>query len=231
MLTAKNYPPLGRICKHLPAFALHFLILLLLFSCFVSFIASTSEIYTHAYIFWHSFAIFANVYDYLSPSMHFSSTDSSVSDSTSQPEQPQTQSNLLNEMFPHFFNDLQQYHGELVQTSSPIVLCSKLPTHGRRKECLTSLFSVIVLDNEIPNGTEVVITAGNEENCNPRMWNNKAPIENGVAEFLDLCFDGCSGRIKPFSVTITIRASTTASMPDQIATYSNAINVTDELRL
>lgn len=108
-----------------------------------------------------------------------------------------------------------------------MVLCSKLPAHGRRQECLLCLFSVIVLDNDFPDGTEVVITAGNENN-NPRMWNNEAAIENGVSEFLDLRIDGCSGRTKPFSVTITIRTSSVAPMPDQIATYSNAITITDE---
>lgn len=87
---------------------------------------------------------------------------------------------------------------------------------------------MIALDCDIPDGTEVIIAAGNDENFNPELKNNTAQMKGGVAKFNDLRFVGRSGRGKSFSVTITIRASITPMqmIPDQIATYNKAIKVT-----
>lgn len=157
------------------------------------------------------------------------STNSSSSSSQSANQQSQTQSNMLNDMYPNLLDALKEFHGDLVQTGSPMILCSTLPTHWRSNKSLPCAFKVIALDYDIPDGTEVVITAGNDENYNPELRNNTALIKNGVAKFNDLRFVGRSGRGKSFSVTITIRASTivtTMPIPDQIATYNKAIKVT-----
>lgn len=160
-----------------------------------------------------------------------SSPSTNSSSSSSQPtQQSQTQSsNILNDMYPNLLDMLKECHGDLVQTGSPMILCSTLPTHWRSNKSLPCAFKVIALDYEIPDGTEVVITAGNDENYNPELRNNTALIKNGVAKFNDLRFVGRSGRGKSFSVTISIRCSTIAlpiPIPDQIATYNKAIKVT-----
>lgn len=160
-----------------------------------------------------------------------SSPSTNSSSSSSQPtQQSQTQSNILNDMYPNLLDMLKECHGDLVQTGSPMILCSTLPTHWRSNKSLPCAFKVIALDYDIPDGTEVVITAGNDENWNPELRNNTALIKNGVAKFNDLRFVGRSGRGKSFSVTITIRASTIIGTPipifDQIATYNKAIKVT-----
>lgn len=156
-----------------------------------------------------------------------SNSNSSSQQSQSQQQQSQ-QSNLMNDYFPNLFDALQECHGELVQTGSPMILCSSLPTHWRSNKSLPCAFKVIALDYDIPDGTEVIISAGNDENFNPELRNNTALIKNGVAKFNDLRFVGRSGRGKSFSVTITIRASSIPmiAIPDQIATYCKAIKVT-----
>lgn len=141
--------------------------------------------------------------------------------------QQQQQSSLINDLFPNLLDMLQECHGELVQTGSPMIFCSILPSHWRSNKSLPCAFKVIALD-EIPDGTEVIIAAGNDENFNPELRNNTAILKSGVAKFNDLRFVGRSGRGKSFSVTITIRASVTplCSIPDQVATYNKAIKVT-----
>lgn len=160
-------------------------------------------------------------------------TQSSPSTNSSSSQAQQSQSSMLNDMFPNLLEVLQEMHGELVQTGSPMILCSTLPTHWRSNKSLPCPFRVVALDYDIPDGTEVVITAGNDENYNPELRNNTAPMKNGVAKFSDLRFVGRSGRGKSFSVTITIRASQNnlandymRFIPDQIATYNKAIKVT-----
>ncbi|XP_031629465.1 segmentation protein Runt-like isoform X2 [Contarinia nasturtii] len=157
------------------------------------------------------------------------STNSTTSSSQQQP-QSQNESNMLNDMFPNLLNVLTECHGDLVQTGSPMILCSSLPPHWRSNKSLPCAFKVIVLDYEIPDNTEVVITAGNDEDCNPKLKNNTAVLKNGVAKFNDLRFVGRSGRKKLFSVVITIRSSvnqqTMTTIPEQIATYDKAIKVT-----
>lgn len=135
----------------------------------------------------------------------------------------------MNDMFPDLMEILQNYHGELVQTGSPAILCSTLPTHWRSNKGLPVPFKVVTLD-EIPDGTEVVVKAGNDENPSAELKNGSAHMKNGVAKFNDLRFVGRSGRGKTLTITITIRASVTSSpicyTPDQVATYSKAIKVT-----
>ena len=158
------------------------------------------------------------------------STNSSSSSSQPTTQQSQSQSNILNDMYPNLLDMLKECHGDLVQTGSPMILCSALPIHWRSNKSLPCAFKVIALDYDIPDGTEVIITAGNDENYNPELRNNTALIKNGVAKFNDLRFVGRSGRGKSFSVTITIRASTIIGtpipIPDQIATYNKTIKVT-----
>lgn len=157
------------------------------------------------------------------------STNSSSQQSNSAAQQ---QSNLMNDLFPNLLDILQDCHGELVPTGSPLIFCSTLPPHWRSNKSLPCAFKVIALDYDIPDGTEVVINAGNDENCIPELKNNIAQMKGGVAKFNDLRFVGRSGRGKQFMVTITIRASITTShphmqmIPDQIATYNKAIKVT-----
>lgn len=149
-----------------------------------------------------------------------------TNNSSSQPQQSQTQFNMLNEMYPNLLKSLQACYGELVETGSPLILCTALPAHWRSNKCLPYAFNVIALDPEIPDGTEVLITAGNNTNNKAELRNNATIIKNGVAEFKDLRFVGRSGRGQSFSITITIRTSMISAMPDQIAIYSNAIKVT-----
>lgn len=150
------------------------------------------------------------------------------STTNTQQQQQQQQSNMMNDLFPNLLDMLQECHGELVQTGSPMIFCSTLPSHWRSNKSLPCAFKVIALDYDIPDGTEVIIAAGNDENYNPELRNNTAVMKNGIAKFNDLRFVGRSGRGKSFSVTITIRASLShiSSIPDQIATYNKAIKVT-----
>ncbi|KAJ8893501.1 hypothetical protein PR048_006099 [Dryococelus australis] len=98
---------------------------------------------------------------------------------------------------PDFFaglhEALQEYHGELVQTGSPAVLCSALPTHWRSNKSLPVAFKVVALD-DILDGTLVTVKAGNDENYCGELRNCTAVMKNQVAKFNDLRFVGRSGR-------------------------------------
>lgn len=115
---------------------------------------------------------------------------------------------------------LQEYHGELVQTGSPAILCSVLPTHWRSNKSLPIAFKVVALD-DVQDGTMVTLKAGNDENCCAELRNCTAVMKNQVAKFNDLRFVGRSGRGKSFSLSIVISSS-----PFQVATYNKAIKVT-----
>lgn len=115
---------------------------------------------------------------------------------------------------------LQECHGELVQTGSPAILCSTLPTHWRSNKSLPGAFKVVVLD-DIADGSLVTIKAGNDENYCAELRNNTAHLRGQVAKFNDLRFVGRSGRGKSFTVTITVNG-----YPMQTATYTKAIKVT-----
>lgn len=133
---------------------------------------------------------------------------------------PTTMPPSMTDMLQNLRDVLQEYHGELMQTGSPTVMCSTLPTHWRSNKSLPCAFKVIALD-DVQDGTEVTINAGNDENYCAELRNCKAIMKNGVAKFNDLRFVGRSGRGKSFSVTITIK-----TYPTQIATYTKAIKVT-----
>lgn len=116
---------------------------------------------------------------------------------------------------------LQEYHGELVQTGSPAILCSVLPTHWRSNKSLPIAFKVVALD-DVADGTVVSLKAGNDENYCAELRNCTAVMKNQVAKFNDLRFVGRSGRGKSFTITITISSAPLY----QMATYSKAIKVT-----
>ncbi|XP_075158426.1 segmentation protein runt isoform X2 [Haematobia irritans] len=126
----------------------------------------------------------------------------------------------MTDMFASLHEMLQEYHGELVQTGSPSILCSALPNHWRSNKSLPGAFKVIALD-DVPDGTLVTIKCGNDENYCGELRNSTAIMKNQVAKFNDLRFVGRSGRGKSFSLTITI-----ATYPVQIASYTKAIKVT-----
>jgi hypothetical protein len=125
------------------------------------------------------------------------------------------------EMYATLQETLQEYHGELVQTGSPAVLCSVLPSHWRSNKSLPIAFKVVALD-EVRDGTTVTLKAGNDENYCAELRNCTAVMKNQVAKFNDLRFVGRSGRGKSFTLTITISSDPYY----QIATYSKAIKVT-----
>ena len=83
--------------------------------------------------------------------------------------------------------------GDLVQTASPCVMCSTLPTHWRSNKTLPTAFRVVCLD-AVADGTLVTIRAGNDENCSAELRNATATVKNHVAKFNDLRFIGRSGR-------------------------------------
>lgn len=134
------------------------------------------------------------------------------------PEQIGT--SIMNDMYQNLHDLLQEYHGELVTTGSPSILCSALPTHWRSNKSLPCAFKVVALD-DIQDGTIVTIKAGNDENYCGELRNSTAVMKNQVAKFNDLRFVGRSGRGKSFTLTITI-----STYPCQIAMYSKAIKVT-----
>ena len=54
-------------------------------------------------------------------------------------------------------------------------------------------FKVLSL-SDVPDGTKVLLTAGNDENCAAELRNACASFKNQVARFNDLRFVGRSGR-------------------------------------
>lgn len=145
-------------------------------------------------------------------------------------------------------DSLRRCHGELVTTGSPTIMCSSLPSHWRSNKSLPVAFKVIALDDVI-DGTQVTIKAGNDENCCGELRNCTAVMKNQVAKFNDLRFVGRSGRgelricihmyeflkypqnfkeqaslsFTGKSFTLTIQINT---VPFQVATYAKAIKVT-----
>lgn len=145
-------------------------------------------------------------------------------------------------------DSLRRCHGELVTTGSPTIMCSSLPSHWRSNKSLPVAFKVRALDDVI-DGTQVTIKAGNDENCCGELRNCTAVMKNQVAKFNDLRFVGRSGRgelriciymyeflkypqnfkeqaslsFTGKSFTLTIQINT---VPFQVATYAKAIKVT-----
>ncbi|MGH0167736.1 UNVERIFIED_CONTAM: hypothetical protein FKN15_053003 [Acipenser sinensis] len=115
---------------------------------------------------------------------------------------------------------LADHPGELVRTDSPNFLCSVLPTHWRCNKTLPIAFKVVGL-GDVPDGTLVMVMAGNDENYSAELRNATAAMKNQVARFNDLRFVGRSGRGKSFTLTITVFTN-----PPQVATYHRAIKIT-----
>lgn len=99
------------------------------------------------------------------------------------------------DLFSNVHEILQEYHGELVQTGSPAILCSALPNHWRSNKSLPIAFKVVALD-DVVDGTLVTIRCGNDENFCGELRNCTAVMKNQVAKFNDLRFVGRSGRGK-----------------------------------
>ncbi|XP_054268502.1 segmentation protein Runt-like isoform X2 [Macrosteles quadrilineatus] len=127
---------------------------------------------------------------------------------------------MTTDLFAGVYETLQEYHGELVQTGSPAILCTALPTHWRSNKSLPIAFKVVALD-DVTDGTVVTVKAGNDENYCAELRNCTAVMKNQVAKFNDLRFVGRSGRGKSFSLSIVINTS-----PYQVASYCKAIKVT-----
>ncbi|XP_018516375.1 runt-related transcription factor 3 [Lates calcarifer] len=109
----------------------------------------------------------------------------------------------------------------LVQTDSPNFLCSSLPQHWRCNKTLPRAFTVVALDNDVPDGVVVTVMAGNDDNSSAELRNATATMKQGYAQFNDLRFIGRSGRGKSFILSINVLTS-----PPQIATLHRAIKVT-----
>ena len=71
--------------------------------------------------------------------------------------------------------------------------CTKLPSHWRANKSLPENFRIIALV-DVPDGTEVSVTAGNEITPDAELRNEIAVFANCIAKFNDLRFIGKSGR-------------------------------------
>ena len=98
--------------------------------------------------------------------------------------------------------DIQEGPGELVKTDSPNFVCSVLPSHWRCNKTLPVAFKVVALSGDIPDGTTVTISAGNDDNFSAELRNATAIMKNQVARFNDLRFVGRSGRGLFFVIVI-----------------------------
>ena len=94
-----------------------------------------------------------------------------------------------------FSEVLAEHPGELVRTNSPNFVCTILPSHWRCNKTLPVPFKVLSL-SDVPDGTKVLLTAGNDENSAAELRNASATFKNQVARFNDLRFVGRSGRGK-----------------------------------
>lgn len=148
---------------------------------------------------------------------------------------------LYHQMLDEVRQTWELYHGPLVRTDNPAIVCTCLPEHWRVNKPLHSSFKVICL-SDVDDNTLVTIRAGNEETFSGELKNNKAYLKSGVAEFFDLRFVGRSGRGsknffiyrhprstilkncfagKRFNLSIQLN-----SIPIQLTTYPKAIKVT-----
>jgi len=85
---------------------------------------------------------------------------------------------------------------DFVRTGSPNVVCSALPAHWRCNKALPAPFTVVAL-GQVPDGTTVRLTAGNDDNVGAELRNASAVMQRSVAKFSDLRFIGRSGRGAP----------------------------------
>lgn len=110
---------------------------------------------------------------------------------------------------------------EIYQTDNPAVKCTKLPEFIRAKKQLDTPFCVYVSAGYVPDGTRLVVMAGNLKNPCAELRNNVARVWNNVARFDDLRFLGKSGRGTRFNVYMRFETE-----PSREAVYWNAIKVT-----
>ncbi|KJE89403.1 hypothetical protein CAOG_00880 [Capsaspora owczarzaki ATCC 30864] len=96
----------------------------------------------------------------------------------------------------------------IVSTTHPQVLCSNLPEHWRCNKSLPAPFVVYAQVN-VPDDTEVTVSAGNDEHAIAEMRNFATVMSNNTATFSDLRFMGRSGRGKRLTVSITIHTTPT----------------------
>jgi runt-related transcription factor len=88
---------------------------------------------------------------------------------------------------------LAEHPGELMRTASPNLLCTVLPNHWRSNKTLPVAFKLVSLC-DIPDGTVVMLRAGNDENPCAELRNATSVFKGNVAKFNDLRFVGRSGR-------------------------------------
>jgi len=119
---------------------------------------------------------------------------------------------------------MEQHHGhtEMSKTDSPNFQCTQLPVHWRKNKSLPAPFKIVAMDPiSVPDGTQVTVFAGNDEEFSAELRNNTTTFKNNVARFNDLRFIGRSGRGKTFNLTLMV-----ATNPPQIAIYHRAIKIT-----
>lgn len=119
---------------------------------------------------------------------------------------------------------MDQHHGhtEMSKTDSPNFQCTQLPVHWRKNKSLPAPFKIVAMDPmSVPDGSQVTVYAGNDEEFSAELRNNTTTFKNNVARFNDLRFIGRSGRGKTFNLTLMI-----ATNPPQIAIYHRAIKIT-----
>lgn len=118
--------------------------------------------------------------------------------------------------------DVHHGHTEMTKTDSPNFQCTQLPPHWRKNKSLPAPFKIVAMDPlSVPDGTQVTVYAGNDEEFSAELRNNTTTFKNSVARFNDLRFIGRSGRGKTFNLTLMI-----ATNPPQIAIYHRSIKIT-----
>lgn len=110
---------------------------------------------------------------------------------------------------------------DIYHTDNPAVKCTKLPEFIRAKKQLDMPFYVYVSTGYVPDGTRLVVMAGNLKNPCAELRNNVARVWNNVARFDDLRFLGKSGRGTRFNIYMRFETE-----PPREAVYWNAIKVT-----
>ena len=111
---------------------------------------------------------------------------------------------------------------DIYQTENKHIKCTKLIECIRCKSYLGHSFNVYFDHDYVPEGTRVLIEAGNDNKYDAILKNNQTFVKNSCAEFNDLRFMTCSGRGRKFDIYIRVM---TEPCSIQIC-YRNAIKVT-----
>lgn len=98
------------------------------------------------------------------------------------------------ESFPSPEVEPDVIQSDLIRTGSPSILCSPLPSHWRANKSLPGIFRIVSAGGDVPDGTKVTISAGNDENFCGELRNNVGYMTDGSAVFSDMRFVGRSGR-------------------------------------